>query len=60
MTTVDEELKTLYSKSETLKVRWPMYDEMIDWMVGLLTETIYAKEDANISEAMFNLSAIYL
>jgi FdhE protein len=48
----------LYSKSETLKARWAMYGVMIDWMVDLLVETIYAKEDINISEVMFDLAEI--
>lgn len=58
MTTVDDELKTLYSKSETLKARWSMHDGMIDWMVDLLIETISVKKGPNISDAVYNPAEI--
>jgi len=58
MTTLDEELKELQTKSETLKVCWAMYGVMIDWMVDLLVETIYANEDIDISEIRFDLAEI--
>jgi FdhE protein len=35
-----------------------MYDEIIDWMVDLLAETIHVKEDANIFKSIFNTAEI--
>ena len=58
MTTVDEDLKTLYSKSDTLKARWSMYNEMIDWIVDLLAETISVNEVPNIPDAVYNPAEI--
>lgn len=54
MSTDYDESKELHKKAGMLKARWPMYGEMIDWMVDLLVETICARQDIVISELAFD------
>jgi len=50
----DHELRALLSKAMALKARWPVYGEMIDWLVELLAETIGAQYRVNLPEVHFN------
>ncbi len=54
----DEELVNLSLKAEALKARWPIYNNMIDWLVDLLTETIKAGERSCVNRVSFDRTQI--
>jgi FdhE protein len=45
-----DEFITLSKKGKALKTRWPIYGEVIDWMVALLVETIRVEGQAQFPE----------
>jgi FdhE protein len=48
------DLETLTSKAKYLKTRWPIYEEMIDWLVDLLSEAYGAQERVCLPQTSWN------
>jgi FdhE protein len=46
----DADLKALTAKAKYLKNRWPIYSEIIDWLVDLLSEVYRAEERVSLPE----------
>lgn len=55
---VGPDLKALASKAAYLKTRWPIYTEMIDWLVELLGEVYRAEERVRLPETSWDRSLL--
>ena len=54
-----EDLEALSGKAEALKARWPVYTEMVDWLVELLAETMRAESRVRLSELLFHINGVH-
>ncbi|MBF0476226.1 MAG: formate dehydrogenase accessory protein FdhE [Deltaproteobacteria bacterium] len=52
------ELDALSSKVVAVKARWPIYSEIADWLVSLITDTIHAQDRLPLPEIKLDLDQI--